>query len=161
MGIWFLAWHLWVPVEKCVPGPLSSCLLWISCTESSYVMVFSQVKVSFHTTLELLTYQHLPDTQLLPGMQMLQSENGEKKLQFNQNLVIEHSNSTCQVWAEEGLWAMRKGCFSSASLPQNAHALGSEMQPPLECVVSCSSSGGIVSCRKIVGLGLKVLFQPQ
>ncbi|NXR08094.1 DLEC1 protein, partial [Semnornis frantzii] len=55
------------------------------------------VKVSFHTTLELLTYQYLPDTQLLPGVQVLQSENGERKLQFNQNLVIEHSNSTCQV----------------------------------------------------------------
>ncbi|NWI32181.1 DLEC1 protein, partial [Sula dactylatra] len=55
------------------------------------------VKVSFHTTLELLTYQHLPDTQLLPGFQVLQFENGERKLKFNQNLVIEHSNSTTQV----------------------------------------------------------------
>ncbi|NXV87655.1 DLEC1 protein, partial [Calonectris borealis] len=55
------------------------------------------VKVSFHTTLELLTYQHLPDTQLLPGFQVLQFENGERKLKFNQNLVIEHSNCTTQV----------------------------------------------------------------
>ncbi|NXU87910.1 DLEC1 protein, partial [Xiphorhynchus elegans] len=55
------------------------------------------VKVSFHTTLELLRYQHLPDTQLLPGFQVLQLENGERKLKFNQNLVIEHSNHTTQV----------------------------------------------------------------
>ncbi|KFV40731.1 Deleted in lung and esophageal cancer protein 1, partial [Gavia stellata] len=55
------------------------------------------VKVSFHTTLELLTYQHLPDTQLLPGFQVLQFENGERKLKFTQNLVIEHSNHTTQV----------------------------------------------------------------
>ncbi|XP_074938338.1 deleted in lung and esophageal cancer protein 1 [Phalacrocorax aristotelis] len=55
------------------------------------------VKVSFHTTLELLTYQHLPDTQLLPGFQVLQFENGERKLKFNQNLVIEHSNCTTQL----------------------------------------------------------------
>ncbi|NXW46967.1 DLEC1 protein, partial [Nyctiprogne leucopyga] len=55
------------------------------------------VKVSFHTTLELLTYQRLPDTQLLPGFQVLQFENGERKLKFNQNLVIEYSNSTTQV----------------------------------------------------------------
>ncbi|NWX44937.1 DLEC1 protein, partial [Steatornis caripensis] len=55
------------------------------------------VKVSFHTTPELLTYQHLPDTQLLPGFQVLQFENGERKLQFDQNLVIEHSNRTTQV----------------------------------------------------------------
>uniref|UniRef100_A0A8B9N4Y7 DLEC1 cilia and flagella associated protein n=1 Tax=Accipiter nisus TaxID=211598 RepID=A0A8B9N4Y7_9AVES len=55
------------------------------------------VKVSFHTTLELLTYQHLPDAQLLPGFQVLQFENGERKLKFNQNLVIEHSNCTTQL----------------------------------------------------------------
>ncbi|XP_074725552.1 deleted in lung and esophageal cancer protein 1 [Strix uralensis] len=55
------------------------------------------VKVSFHTTLELLMYQHLPDTQLLPGFQVLQFENGERKLKFNQNLVIEHSNCTTQL----------------------------------------------------------------
>ncbi|XP_058689801.1 deleted in lung and esophageal cancer protein 1 [Poecile atricapillus] len=55
------------------------------------------VKVSFHTTLELLRYQHLPETQLLPGCQVLQLENGERKLKFNQNLVIEHSNYTTQL----------------------------------------------------------------
>ncbi|XP_010004306.1 PREDICTED: deleted in lung and esophageal cancer protein 1, partial [Chaetura pelagica] len=55
------------------------------------------VKVSFHTTLELLTSQHLPDAQLLPGFQLLQFENGERKLKFHQNLVIEHSNCTTQL----------------------------------------------------------------
>uniref|UniRef100_A0A8B9CT20 DLEC1 cilia and flagella associated protein n=1 Tax=Anser brachyrhynchus TaxID=132585 RepID=A0A8B9CT20_9AVES len=55
------------------------------------------VKVSFHTTLELLTYQHLPDTQMLPGFQVLQFENGERKLKFSQNLVIEHSNHSTQL----------------------------------------------------------------
>nr|XP_031359643.1 deleted in lung and esophageal cancer protein 1 [Lonchura striata domestica] len=55
------------------------------------------VKVSFHTTLELLRYQHLPETQLLPGCQVLQLESGERKLKFNQNLVIEYSNYTTQL----------------------------------------------------------------
>ncbi|NXY82619.1 DLEC1 protein, partial [Alcedo cyanopectus] len=55
------------------------------------------VKVSFHTTRDLLTYQHLPAAQLLPGVQVLQSENGERKLKFHQQLVIEHSNGTAQV----------------------------------------------------------------
>ncbi|XP_068031633.1 deleted in lung and esophageal cancer protein 1 isoform X2 [Anomalospiza imberbis] len=55
------------------------------------------VKVSFHTTLELLRYQHLPEAQLLPGCQVLQLESGERKLKFNQNLVIEHSNYTTQL----------------------------------------------------------------
>ncbi|XP_041344774.1 deleted in lung and esophageal cancer protein 1 [Pyrgilauda ruficollis] len=55
------------------------------------------VKVSFHTNLELLRYQHLPETQLLPGCQVLQLESGERKLKFNQNLVIEHSNYTSQL----------------------------------------------------------------
>uniref|UniRef100_A0A8C5NJU2 DLEC1 cilia and flagella associated protein n=1 Tax=Junco hyemalis TaxID=40217 RepID=A0A8C5NJU2_JUNHY len=55
------------------------------------------VQVSFHTSLELLRYQHLPETQLLPGCQVLQLESGEKKLKFHQNLVIEHSNCTTQL----------------------------------------------------------------
>ncbi|NXQ24481.1 DLEC1 protein, partial [Alaudala cheleensis] len=55
------------------------------------------VKVSFHTTLELLRCQHLPESQLLPGCQVLQLQNGERKLKFDQNLVIEHSNCTTQV----------------------------------------------------------------
>ncbi|RMC04706.1 hypothetical protein DUI87_17876 [Hirundo rustica rustica] len=42
-------------------------------------------------------YQHLPETQLLPGCQVLQLENGERKLKFDQNLVIEHSNCTTQL----------------------------------------------------------------
>ncbi|KAL9871157.1 deleted in lung and esophageal cancer protein 1 [Geothlypis trichas] len=55
------------------------------------------VQVSFHTNLELLRYQHLPETQLLPGCQVLQLESGERKLKFHQNLVIEHSNCTTQL----------------------------------------------------------------
>ncbi|NWI63783.1 DLEC1 protein, partial [Todus mexicanus] len=55
------------------------------------------VKVSFHTAREFLTYQCLPDTQLLPGVEALRFENGERKLKFKQNLVIEHSNGTTQV----------------------------------------------------------------
>ncbi|KAM8810458.1 deleted in lung and esophageal cancer protein 1 [Eudromia elegans] len=55
------------------------------------------VKVSFHTTLESLTYQHLPASQLLPGFQVLQCETGDRKLKFDQNLVIEYSNHTTQL----------------------------------------------------------------
>ncbi|XP_059324950.1 deleted in lung and esophageal cancer protein 1 [Ammospiza nelsoni] len=55
------------------------------------------VQVSFHTSLGLLRYQHLPETQLLPGCQVLQLESGERKLKFHQNLVIEHSNCTTQL----------------------------------------------------------------
>ncbi|XP_075444055.1 deleted in lung and esophageal cancer protein 1 isoform X2 [Ascaphus truei] len=56
----------------------------------------SLVKVSFCTTLELLTYQNLPADQMLPGVQLLQAESGEKKLQFDQQLVIEYSNKSAQ-----------------------------------------------------------------
>ncbi|XP_072184617.1 deleted in lung and esophageal cancer protein 1 [Excalfactoria chinensis] len=55
------------------------------------------VKVSFHMTLELLLYQHLPDTQILPGFQVLQFESGERKLKFSQNLIIEYSNDSTQL----------------------------------------------------------------
>uniref|UniRef100_A0A669QRK1 DLEC1 cilia and flagella associated protein n=1 Tax=Phasianus colchicus TaxID=9054 RepID=A0A669QRK1_PHACC len=55
------------------------------------------VKVSFPTTLESLMYQHLPDTQILPGFQVLQFESGERKLKFSQNLIIEYSNHSRQL----------------------------------------------------------------
>uniref|UniRef100_A0A8C3SZP0 DLEC1 cilia and flagella associated protein n=1 Tax=Chelydra serpentina TaxID=8475 RepID=A0A8C3SZP0_CHESE len=55
------------------------------------------VKVSFHTTLELLTYQNLPADQLLSGIKVLQFENGDRKVEFSQNLVIEYSNETTQL----------------------------------------------------------------
>ncbi|XP_040551486.1 deleted in lung and esophageal cancer protein 1 isoform X2 [Gallus gallus] len=55
------------------------------------------VKVSFHITLKLLMYQHLPDTQMLPGFQVLQGESGERKLKFSQNLIIEYSNHSTQI----------------------------------------------------------------
>ncbi|XP_075683446.1 deleted in lung and esophageal cancer protein 1 isoform X2 [Rhinoderma darwinii] len=54
------------------------------------------VKVSFCTTLELLTYQNLPGDQMLSGVKILQSENGERKLYFTQALLIEHSNNSSQ-----------------------------------------------------------------
>uniref|UniRef100_A0A7M4E4Z3 DLEC1 cilia and flagella associated protein n=1 Tax=Crocodylus porosus TaxID=8502 RepID=A0A7M4E4Z3_CROPO len=55
------------------------------------------VKVSFHTTLELLTYQSLPAEQLLPGIRKLELENGDRKLEFSQHLVIEYKNRTTQL----------------------------------------------------------------
>uniref|UniRef100_A0A8C2TIS8 DLEC1 cilia and flagella associated protein n=1 Tax=Coturnix japonica TaxID=93934 RepID=A0A8C2TIS8_COTJA len=55
------------------------------------------VKVSFHTTLKLLLYQQFPDTQILPGFQVLQFESGERKLKFSQNLIIEYSNDSTQL----------------------------------------------------------------
>ncbi|XP_018408981.1 PREDICTED: deleted in lung and esophageal cancer protein 1 [Nanorana parkeri] len=54
------------------------------------------VKLSFCTTLELLTYQHLPEDQMLPGVKLLQSENGERRLHFSQQLLIEYSNNSTQ-----------------------------------------------------------------
>ncbi|XP_068092036.1 deleted in lung and esophageal cancer protein 1 isoform X2 [Hyperolius riggenbachi] len=54
------------------------------------------VKVAFCTTLELLTYQHLSEDQMLPGVRLLQSENGERRLQFSQQLLIEYSNKSSQ-----------------------------------------------------------------
>ncbi|XP_054847469.1 deleted in lung and esophageal cancer protein 1 [Eublepharis macularius] len=55
------------------------------------------VKVSFHTTLELLTYQHLPDDQMFSGLQVLQGEKGDKILEFKKDLLIEYGNKATQV----------------------------------------------------------------
>ncbi|XP_053116258.1 deleted in lung and esophageal cancer protein 1 isoform X2 [Hemicordylus capensis] len=62
-----------------------------------YALENMLVKISFHTTLEILTYQHLPEDQMLPGLQVLQLENGDKMLEFRQDLVIEYSNKATQV----------------------------------------------------------------
>ncbi|XP_062982585.1 deleted in lung and esophageal cancer protein 1 [Elgaria multicarinata webbii] len=62
-----------------------------------YALENMLVKVSFNTTLESLTYQHLPEDELLPGLQVLQLENGDKILEFRQDLVIEYSNKATQV----------------------------------------------------------------
>lgn len=67
------------------------------CKDASFCLASPQVKVSFHTSLELLTYQHLPEDQLPPGIQVLQLENGDKILEFKQELVIEYSNKATQV----------------------------------------------------------------
>nr|XP_060639346.1 deleted in lung and esophageal cancer protein 1 [Anolis sagrei ordinatus] len=62
-----------------------------------YALENMLLKVSFHTTLELLTYQHLPEDQIPPGLQVLNRENGDKILEFKQDLVIEYSNKATQV----------------------------------------------------------------
>ncbi|XP_053323585.1 deleted in lung and esophageal cancer protein 1 [Spea bombifrons] len=56
-----------------------------------------RVKVSFCSTLELLMYQKLPADQLPLGVRLLESENGEKKLSFSEQLVIEYSNKSVQL----------------------------------------------------------------
>nr|XP_033787629.1 deleted in lung and esophageal cancer protein 1 isoform X2 [Geotrypetes seraphini] len=54
------------------------------------------VQVSFCTTLELLTYQNMPANKLAFGVQLLESEDGHKKLKIYQNLEIEYNNKTVQ-----------------------------------------------------------------
>nr|XP_014342849.1 PREDICTED: deleted in lung and esophageal cancer protein 1 isoform X1 [Latimeria chalumnae]XP_014342850.1 PREDICTED: deleted in lung and esophageal cancer protein 1 isoform X1 [Latimeria chalumnae] len=56
-----------------------------------------QVKVGFHTSLELLLYQNLPSDQLPPGVLLVYCKNGEKRLEFTQQLVIEYSNKATQL----------------------------------------------------------------
>ncbi|KAG8138712.1 hypothetical protein E2320_001516 [Naja naja] len=57
----------------------------------------SGVKVSFITTLELLTYQHLPEDLQPSGLQVIQQDSGDKILEFKQDLIIEYSNKATQV----------------------------------------------------------------
>ncbi|XP_056660066.1 deleted in lung and esophageal cancer protein 1 isoform X2 [Monodelphis domestica] len=55
------------------------------------------IDVSFTLSLELLTYQKLPSDQMLPGVKIVQDEDGYKRMEFSQNLVFEYSNKTTQV----------------------------------------------------------------
>ncbi|XP_013928134.1 PREDICTED: deleted in lung and esophageal cancer protein 1 [Thamnophis sirtalis] len=62
-----------------------------------YTLENMLVKVSFLTTLELLTYQHLPEDHLPSGLQVIQEDSGEKIMEFKQDLIIEYSNKATQV----------------------------------------------------------------
>ncbi|XP_060241055.1 deleted in lung and esophageal cancer protein 1 [Meriones unguiculatus] len=54
------------------------------------------VAVSFSLSLELLSYQKLPDDQMLPGVDIEQNDIGEKTMVFTQNLLLGFSNQTIQ-----------------------------------------------------------------
>lgn len=56
-----------------------------------------QVDVSFSLSLELLSYQKLPADQMLPGVEIQESENGERKMVFTQNLLLGFTNQTVQA----------------------------------------------------------------
>uniref|UniRef100_A0A8C6IWU7 DLEC1 cilia and flagella associated protein n=1 Tax=Melopsittacus undulatus TaxID=13146 RepID=A0A8C6IWU7_MELUD len=107
------------------------------------------VKVSFHTTLELLMYQHLPDTQLLPGFQVLQSENGERKLKFNQNLVIEYSNCTTQLVPVTAYLTVPVLKFSCHTVHFKSCFVG---QTKIEHVFLCNRSGSRSYWTALLGI---------
>ncbi|NP_796091.2 deleted in lung and esophageal cancer protein 1 homolog isoform 1 [Mus musculus] len=54
------------------------------------------VDVSFSLSLELLSYQKLSADQMLPGVDIQESENGERKMVFTQNLLLGFTNQTVQ-----------------------------------------------------------------
>ncbi|XP_036595590.1 deleted in lung and esophageal cancer protein 1 [Trichosurus vulpecula] len=56
-----------------------------------------RIEVSFSLSLELLTYQKLPSDQMLPGVKILKDEDGARKMEFRQDLVLEYTNETTQV----------------------------------------------------------------
>ncbi|MGH0157499.1 UNVERIFIED_CONTAM: hypothetical protein FKN15_041590 [Acipenser sinensis] len=60
----------------------------------------AQVTVAFRNSLTLLTYQNQPENQLPRGAELIQSETGERKLRFSQQLVVEYSNKSAQVQQE-------------------------------------------------------------
>uniref|UniRef100_A0ABK0LUT3 DLEC1 cilia and flagella associated protein n=1 Tax=Rattus norvegicus TaxID=10116 RepID=A0ABK0LUT3_RAT len=55
------------------------------------------VDVSFSLSLELLSYQKLSDDQMLPGVAIQESEDGERKMVFTQNLLLGFTNQTVQA----------------------------------------------------------------
>lgn len=70
-----------------------------SATWGDTVSTPAQVDVSFSLSLELLSYQTLPADQMLPGVDIQQSENGEKQMVFTGNLLLSFTNQTFQACA--------------------------------------------------------------
>ncbi|XP_075994138.1 deleted in lung and esophageal cancer protein 1 [Genypterus blacodes] len=56
-----------------------------------------QVKVAFHCSMSLLYYVDLSDDEVPPGISLVQTNSGRRKLRFQQNLVIHYSNNTQQT----------------------------------------------------------------
>lgn len=68
-----------------------------SVTWGDAVSTSAQVAVSFSLSLELLSYQKLPADQMLPGVDIRQSEHGLKQMEFTQNLRLCFTNQTVQA----------------------------------------------------------------
>uniref|UniRef100_A0A1B8YA02 Deleted in lung and esophageal cancer protein 1 n=1 Tax=Xenopus tropicalis TaxID=8364 RepID=A0A1B8YA02_XENTR len=108
------------------------------------------VKVSFCTTLELLTYQNLPANQLQPGVQLLQSQDGEKKLHFTQQLVIEYSNNSTQHVPLEAHLSLPALTLSCQTLDFGTCFVG---QPRTQEVRLMNSSGSKSYWTALLGRG--------
>ncbi|KAJ8375005.1 hypothetical protein SKAU_G00055850 [Synaphobranchus kaupii] len=56
-----------------------------------------QVKVGFHSSLSLLAYLSQPEEQLPSAVRLIHTDIGERKLRFQQDLVVEYSNGSVQL----------------------------------------------------------------
>ncbi|XP_044032520.1 deleted in lung and esophageal cancer protein 1 isoform X2 [Siniperca chuatsi] len=56
-----------------------------------------QVKVAFHCSLSLLDHADQADEEVPPGVTLIHSASGQKKLRFQKNLLIHYSNSSLQI----------------------------------------------------------------
>ncbi|XP_060755864.1 deleted in lung and esophageal cancer protein 1 [Neoarius graeffei] len=65
-----------------------------------------QVKVAFHLSASLLSYQSQPCTEAPPTVTLLCSDKGERRLRFQQSLTIQYSNNSVQSVALCALLAL-------------------------------------------------------
>lgn len=72
----------------------------VCCHGNALFAVNSQVKVVFHCSPSLLDYAEQAGEDLPPGVSLIQSEDGQKTLMFQQNLLIHYSNNSQQVGEE-------------------------------------------------------------
>jgi hypothetical protein len=114
------------------------------------VSTFAQVNVSFLLSLELLSYQKLPDDQMLPGVDIEQSENGEKEMVFTQPLFLEFTNQTTQVSCRQKggtCWALFHGVRGKTP-PEKA--LSNEEPQSLTVVADCPGRGLVPRERRAI-----------
>jgi len=55
------------------------------------------VKVAFHCSLPLLNHADQTEEEVPPGVTLIHNGGGQKKLRFQQNLLIHFSNNSLQV----------------------------------------------------------------
>lgn len=90
-----------------------------------------QVTVAFHCSLSLLDHADQLDEEVHPGVTLIQSAAGERKLRFEQNLLIHYSSSSLQVrdWSEKsGIKGERRKMNNTVWLFDQINFLSSSVQ---------------------------------
>lgn len=100
-----------------------------------------QVNVAFHCSPSLLDHTDQADEEVMPGVTLIRSASGQRKLRFEQNLQIHYSNNSLQVrvnfWNKCGK-KKNECCMIISRQQKHAHCLCSRcLSAPIWTLLRC------------------------